>query len=150
MIKLIRTNSGNKDFIELVELLDIYLAEKDGEDHAFYDQYNQLNNSYNVILAYNENTAVGCGAIKEFFPGVMEVKRMFTRPAYRGQKIAGKILSELEKWARELSYAKCILETGKRQTEAVEFYKSNGYLLTPNYGQYKNVEYSLCFEKFLT
>ncbi len=149
MINLIRTNSGNKDFIELVTVLDIYLAEKDGEEHAFYNQFNKISNLNNVIVAYNENTAIGCGAIKEFSPGIMEVKRMFTNPGYRSLGIASKVLNELENWARELSYTKCILETGKRQVEAIELYKKNGYSLIPSYGQYKNAENSLCFEKSL-
>lgn len=149
MINLIRTNSGNKDFIELVALLDIYLAEKDGEEHAFYNQFNKLSQINNVVLVYNENTAIGCGAIKEFSPGVMEVKRMYTNPEYRGHGIASKVLTELEKWGRELSCTKCLLETGKRQVEAIEFYKKNGYSLIPCYGQYKNAQNSLCFEKSL-
>jgi hypothetical protein len=55
----------------------------------------------------------------------------------------------LENWAGELSYAKCILETGKRQPEAIGLYKKNGYKLIPNYGQYAEAENSLCFEKEL-
>jgi GNAT superfamily N-acetyltransferase len=63
--------------------------------------------------------------------------------------IASNILAELEKWASELSYAKCILETGKKQPEAISLYKKNGYRIIPNYGQYCEVENSLCFEKKL-
>ena len=55
----------------------------------------------------------------------------------------------LEKWARELSCTRCILETGKRQPEAIGLYKRNGYRLIPNYGQYAAVENSVCFEKEL-
>lgn len=149
MTNLIRTNSSNKDFIELVALLDIYLAEKDGEEHDFYNQFNKISQIKNVVLAKNEYNSIGCGAMKEFSPGVIEIKRMFTKPESRGQKIASKVLTELEKWARELSYTKCILETGKKQIEAIELYKKNGYTLIPCYGQYKNVENSLCFEKLL-
>ena len=57
------------------------------------------------------------------------------------------ILAELETWAAELSFAKCILETGKRQPEAIGLYKKNGYKLIPNYGQYAEIENSVCFEK---
>ncbi len=38
MVKLIRTDSGNQDFIGLVKYLDADLAVTDGDDHAFYDQ----------------------------------------------------------------------------------------------------------------
>jgi putative acetyltransferase len=72
---------------------------------------------------------------------------MFTLPEGRGKGIATKVLTELELWATELSYEKCILETGKRQSEAIELYIKNGYKLISNYGQYAEIENSICFEK---
>lgn len=147
MIKLIRTNSENQDFIELIKLLDAYLEEKDGEEHPFYAQYNKLDLIKHVVVAYENEIPVGCGAIKEYERGTMEVKRMFTSPQGRGKGVATGILSELEKWAAELGFEKCILETGKKQTEAIGLYHKNGYTRIPNYGQYAGVENSLCFEK---
>ena len=147
MIQLIRTDSENKDFIELVKSLDAYLAEKDGDDHAFYSQFNKINKIKFVVVAYENEAPVGCGAIKEYAPTAVEIKRMYVIPESRGKKIATKILSELEKWATELSFATCMLETGKGQTEAIRLYEKNGYNLIPNYGQYEGIENSLCFEK---
>ena len=147
MIKIIRTNSGNKDFIELVKYLDADLAVKDGDKHSFYNQYNNIDKMKYVVVVYENDTAVGCGAIKEFVSGTMEIKRMYTSPESRGKGIASKILNELETWATELAYTKCILETGKKQLDAIGLYKKNGYMLIPNYGQYAGIEYSLCFEK---
>jgi GNAT superfamily N-acetyltransferase len=149
MIKLVRTNSENRDFIALVKLLDADLAIVDGKDHVFYSQFNKIDNIRYVIVAYEDEKAMGCGAIKEFDKGTMEVKRMYVSPQNRKKGIASMILSELEKWASELSVSKCILETGKRQYEAVGLYKKSGYQLIPNYGQYAGVENSLCFEKDL-
>lgn len=149
MLDIVRTASENKDFRNLVSLLDAGLAITDGEDHAFYDQYNKLDAIKYVLLAYQGSVAVGCGAIKEFNEATMEVKRMYVREEYRGKGIAGKILSELEKWAKELGYQKCILETGTRQVEAIALYKKSNYSIIPNYGQYAGVENSLCFEKVL-
>src|SRR5690349_5894182 len=115
MIRLIRTNSGNQDFIELVKHLDIYLTEKDGRDHSFYDQFNKIDKIKYAVMAYENDKPVGCGAIKEYDPDTMEIKRMYILPESRGKGIATKILTELEVWANELHYKKCILETGKRQ-----------------------------------
>ena len=92
---------------------------------------------------------IGCGAIKEFTANAMEIKRMYVSPGNRGKRIATQILSELENWAGEMSFTKCVLETGKRQPEAIGLYKMNGYKLIPNWGQYAGVENSLCFEKEL-
>ena len=149
MIKLVRTNSKNTDFINLVKLLDSDLAKRDGEDHSFYAQFNKLDNIKHALVIYLNNKPVGCGAIKEFEPDSMEIKRMYTLPQFRGQSIATQILLELEKWATELGYKKCVLETGKRQPEAIQLYTKKGYKTIPKYGQYVNVENSLCFEKYL-
>lgn len=149
MVTLIRTNSENEDFISLVRLLDADLAKRDGDEHAFYAQYNKIAMIKHAIVAYENELPVACGAIKEVETGAMEVKRMYTKEASRGKGIAGVVLAELEKWAAELGYEKCVLETGKRQPEAIRLYEKNGYSSIPNYGQYIGIENSVCFEKKL-
>ena len=149
MIEIVRTTSENKDFIGLVKLLDADLAERDGDDHAFYNQFNKIDVIKHAIVLYENQNPLGCGAIKEFDSTAMEVKRMYTSPESRGKGIATRILSELEKWSSELSYKKCILETGKRQPEAIKLYTKNNYKVIPNYGQYKGISNSICFEKVL-
>ena len=150
MIKLVRTNSENTDFIFLVKQLDAYLKITDGDEHNFYNQFNSIEALKHVVIAYLNDKPLGCGAFKKFNDNAAEIKRMFTTPETRGKGIATKILNALEHWASELNYESCVLETGIRQTEAVQFYKKNLYEITPNYGQYKNVENSLCFEKRIT
>lgn len=123
------------------------LATRDGEDFEFYSQFNSLERIRHVVLAYVDGEPAGCGAIKEYSADTMEIKRMFVSPDHRRKGIAAKILAELERWAAELSFRKCILETCKKQPEAIELYKKNGYQPIPNYGQYSGVENSVCFEK---
>ena len=149
MITIARTDSDNPDFIFLVKLLDADLAQRDGAEHSFYAQFNKIDRIKHVILAYENERPLGCGAMKEYARDTMEIKRMYVPPANRKKGIATTVLSELEKWAGELSYAKCILETGKREPEAIGLYKKNGYKMIPNYGQYVGVENSVCFEKEL-
>jgi putative acetyltransferase len=149
-MNILRTDSDNLDFRALVRDLDIYLREKDGDEHAFYAQYNTLDKIKHVIVLYQNDLAVGCGAIKEYEPKVIEVKRMFVLPTQRGKGIASIILTALENWARELSYEKCILETGNRQEEAIILYQKNKYTITANYGQYAGLANSVCFEKYLS
>lgn len=150
MIKIQRTDFKSADFIELVKKLDEELKIRDGEDHAFYAPFNVIDKINHVAVAYWFNVPVGCGAIKPYEAGVMEIKRMFVDPAHRGRGIATKILRELETWAGDLSYHRCLLETGIKQPEAIALYKKSGYLIVPNYGQYENVEGSVCFEKTLS
>jgi GNAT superfamily N-acetyltransferase len=142
-----RTNSENKDFINLVKYLNAYLKVTDDDEHDFYNQFNNIDVLKEVVVLYNDENAVGCGAIKKFDKNAVEVKRMFVLSEKRGQGFAQNILAELEIWAKELGYKKCVLETGKRQVEAVQFYKKCGYKIIPNYGQYLNMENSICFEK---
>ena len=150
MIKLLRTDSDHPDFLKLVSLLDIYLREMDGEDHSFYAQYNKLDKIHHVVVAYQDGKAAGCGAIKAYASKIAEVKRMYVHPDHRQQGIASKILAELEAWASELQFESCVLETGKRQVEAVELYKKRDYHIIENYGQYSGVENSVCMQKILT
>jgi putative acetyltransferase len=149
MIKCIRTNSDNKDFRLLVTELDADLKIRDGEEHLFYAQFNKIDRIKHVVVVYLDDKAVGCGAIKEFSSNTVEVKRMYVQPDKRKMGIASLILKELENWAVDLNYSKCVLETGKKQPEALRLYAKNGYSIIPNYGQYANVENSVCFEKNL-
>ncbi|TLV02942.1 GNAT family N-acetyltransferase [Dyadobacter luticola] len=142
-----RTDSENPDFVALVKMLDAYLAVTDGDEHAFYSQYNKIDKIRHVVVFYENDIAIGCGAIKPFGEDAMEVKRMFVTPQGRNKGIASKMLTELENWTKELGYSRCVLETGARQTEAIALYKKNGYQVTENYGQYVGVENSVCFEK---
>lgn len=147
MITLTRTDSSNPDFVALVKLLDAYLAEKDGRDHDYYNQFNTIATLKNVVIAYENGVPVACGAIKEFDEDSMEVKRMFTQPKVRGKGLASRVLKELEEWATELGCRKCVLETGKRQVEAIALYKNKGYTIIPNYAQYIGLDNSVCFQR---
>lgn len=149
MLKLIRTNSDNADFRILVELLDEVLRESDGDDHPFYDQFNKLDKIKNAVVAYSDDTPAGCGAIKEYTKDTAEIKRMYVKPKFRGKGIGKKILRELELWASELNYSECILETGKKQTDAIKLYQSSGYNVMPNYGQYAGIELSVCMNRII-
>lgn len=147
MTHFIRTDSDNADFQKLVVLLDADLSERDGEEHAFYNQFNKIATIRNAIVCYVDDKAIGCGAFKEYDASKAEIKRMFVLPGYRGHGIAGKILDELELWAAELNYREYILETGKKQPEAIRLYQKAGYAVIPNYGQYEGIENSVCMMK---
>lgn len=147
MLTIQRTDSKNPDFIKLVGQLDADLAARDGADHSFYHQFNSIVNLKNAIVLYSNESPVACGAIKLVDNYTMEIKRMYVSKTERGKGYATKVLQALEVWVPELEYTRCILETGKRQPEAIALYKKNGYQQIPNYGPYKDVENSVCFEK---
>ncbi|HLO79940.1 MAG TPA: GNAT family N-acetyltransferase [Chitinophagaceae bacterium] len=149
MIRYLRTDSENKDFVELVKLLDADLKVRDGDDHAFYAQFNKTASIRNTIVAYDDEMPVACGAIKAFDQDSVEVKRMYVVESRRRMGLAKGVLTELEKWAFELGYKSLVLETGKNQPEAIRLYSNTGYHITENYGQYIGVDNSVCFMKVI-
>ncbi len=147
MITIQRTTSDTEDFGKLVGKLDAYLKVLDGDDHAFYAQFNKSSLLKNALICYDDDKAVGIGAYKEFEPNIAEIKRMYTLPEYRGKGIAKAILTELEAWAKEEGYTTSILETGYLQIDAIGLYQKLGYQIIENFGQYAGVENSVCMEK---
>ena len=149
MLTFIRTDNSNRDFKTLVKLLDQNLKITDGDEHEFYNQFNGIEKIKHVLVVYKEEILIGCGAIKHHDINTAEVKRMYVLDQIRGQGIATEILGQLELWAEELGYHKCILETGSRQHSAIALYKKNEYEVIDNYEQYLGVENSVCFGKTL-
>lgn len=142
-----RTDSGNTAFQSLVTLLDKDLLVRNGDEHVFYAQFNKIENIGHAIVCYTDDKPIGCGAFKIYDSQKAEIKRMYVLPEFRGRGIGLSILKELELWAAELNYRECILETGKKQPEAIRLYLSAGYAVIKNYGQYKNIENSVCMSK---
>jgi putative acetyltransferase len=144
-----RTDSSNPDFIALVRLLDTELAERDGAEHAFYAQFNKIAAIKHAVVVYMDELPVACGAFKPFDKESVEIKRMYVLAKVRGQGLASMVLQQLEQWTAEQGYRRCVLETGKRQPEAIALYEKNGYQRTPNFGQYVGIDNSVCFEKWI-
>ncbi|HXS55103.1 MAG TPA: GNAT family N-acetyltransferase [Hanamia sp.] len=148
-MKIVRSDALNPDFIKLVKYLDEELTIRDGDNHVFYAQFDKIDNIRYTVIMYENDTPIGCGAIKKYGAGTMEVKRIYIKRENRGNGAAAIILKELESWANELGYKKCILETGTNNPEAIGLYKKNGYRVIVNYSQYAGIETSVCFEKDL-
>lgn len=149
MINIKRTNSDDIDFINLVALLDQDLAIRDGENHAFYNQFNKTDKIKHTIVYYENDIPAGCGAFREKEPGLTEIKRMYVRPDHRKKGIASTVLKELEIWAKEAGFTYTILETGKNQPEAISLYQKLNYTIIPNYPPYEKMDNSVCMKKTL-
>ena len=148
-IRLKRTTSNNPDFRDLTILLDKELHNQYGDLQSEYDRYNHIIDINTVVIAYRDNSAVGCGCFKQIDDTSAELKRMFVKADERGQGIASSILAELELWAKEIGFSYSILETGDKQNEAIALYQKIGYMIIPNYGQYSGMESSICMRKEL-
>ncbi|TBX71018.1 GNAT family N-acetyltransferase [Flavobacterium silvisoli] len=148
MTKLVRTTSDNPDFQRLTRLFDDYLVVIDGDEKDFFAQYNQIYLEH-VIVCYEGETALGCGAFKPLEGHTAEIKRMFVLPEHREKGIATSVLHELENWAKQSGFTTCILETSNQLKNAIALYQKSGYETIPNYGQYVGVESSICMQKSL-
>lgn len=146
-MKLIRLISPDEKIIELVAMLDSELEVNNGSEHDFYDQFNKLNAIKNFVLVEMDNAPAGCGAFKKFDDESVEIKRMYVHPSFRNKGIASAVLKEIETWAAESGFKKCILETGLKQLAAIALYRKHGYYKIPNFEPYTNAASSICFGK---
>lgn len=100
-------------------------------------------------IAHAGAEVIGCGAFRPFDTSSVEIKRMFVRPAFRGRGVARRILQSLHIEARTRGYVFSVLETGKRQPEAIALYESEGYQRIELFGPYVGDPFSVCFRKTL-
>lgn len=102
------------------------------------------------VVAYLDDVAVGCGAVRRLDGATAELKRMYVDPSVRGRGIGRALVEALEREARLLGMTKVVLETGTRLTPAIKLYETMGYARIPLFGEYlSSPNTSLCFGKSL-
>jgi putative acetyltransferase len=102
------------------------------------------------LVARSHGDPVGCGGLRPIEPGLVEIKRMYVRPAARGGGFGKLILQALEDEARALGAERVVLETGVAQPESIGLYQRFGYVEIPCFGAYAGEPLSRCFERCLT
>lgn len=99
------------------------------------------------VVARIDGVAVGCGAIRPLDTDTVEVKRVYTRAAYRRLGVGIAIMQELERLSEEFQYRAIKLQTGPLQPEAAQLYTNMGYYRIPIYmGEWDQI---LAFQKDL-
>ena len=76
-----------------------------------------------------------------------EVKRMYVATSARHAGLARRMLAHLEATAADAGIEALVLETGMKQPEAIELYRSSGYEPIPGFGHYRGSELSRCFAR---
>ncbi|WP_343691201.1 GNAT family N-acetyltransferase [Chitinophaga sp.] len=147
MVTLKRTNSDDLHFQELIIALDKDLWVRYPDVQHDYEVLDKVKNIPTVVVAYVDDLPVGCACFRRFDDHSVEIKRMFVQASRRGQGIAYSILKELETWAISLGFTRAVLETGKRQPEAIALYQKSGYTIMDNYPPYEQMENSVCLQK---
>ena len=88
--------------------------------------------------AYEDETLVGCGALKVLDARHGEIKSMRTDPARRGQGIAGQLLRHIVAEARARGLVRLSLETGSEEffSPARRLYARHGFVPCPPFATY--------------
>ena len=99
------------------------------------------------LVAWSEDLAIGCGAVRLIDPHTAEIKRMYVRPEMRGRGVARHVLEALEREAKTLGATRLLLETGTRQPEAIALYMKAGFTPTGPFGEYRPSPLNTFMEK---
>jgi ribosomal protein S18 acetylase RimI-like enzyme len=113
-----------------------YIAELDARFDAGFDpersisaEAEELVEPHGLLLvARVRDEPVGCGALKLYGSEPVEIKRMWVAPETRGLGLGRRLLRELEQQARERGVTVARLETNRSLTEAIDLYRSAGYV----------------------
>jgi GNAT superfamily N-acetyltransferase len=99
------------------------------------------------LVGYAGGEPVACGGWRlraarpddpELRDGDAEIKRMYVAEGSRGLGYARRLLAALEQAAASAGARRMILESGDRQPEALELYRSSGYREMPGFGSYRD------------
>ena len=80
-----------------------------------------------LIIAKEQNQAIGIGCLKRIRSKTCEIKRMYVRPDYRGKKIGKYLLEKLIQSAKEIGYSKVLLDSARFMEKAHFLYQSLGF-----------------------
>ncbi len=97
-----------------------------------------------LYAAWNYDTLVGIGALKELAPDRGEIKSMRTHPAHLRQGVAQGLLDHLIEEARRRRYRWLSLETGSGPAfdPALRLYLANGFVNGPAFGDYSKSDFN--------
>lgn len=126
----------------IAEVQREYVTRYGGEDDSPVDPDEFAAPKGVFLVGYLDGVAVACGGWRSHGSDA-EIKRMYVAAAMRGKGLARAMLAELERTALAAGHRRMILETGKRQPEAVALYRSTGYSDIPAFGHYANAPLSI-------
>jgi putative acetyltransferase len=116
--KLIKEYAASLDFDLCFQNLDKELAELPGE-------YSPPSGC--LLLAASGKAVMGCVALRKIGDGTCEMKRLYVRPAFRGNGVGRALVEALIRDARELGYTRMLLDTDSSMRAAIRLYGSLGF-----------------------
>ena len=149
-IQIAQESSLHQDVRGLIAELDQVLLALTPPEFCFHMTADEMASAdTTVFVAREDGEAIACGALKRHGGGVGEVKRMYTRPPWRGRNIGGDILTAIGELARVEQMNKLVLETGHRHPAAWRVYERAGFSRCGAVLDYPDSAYSVFYEKHL-
>ena len=134
----------------LVEKLNAHLLPLSPLEFQFKMTVEQMAGSDTTLFVARDEAgkAVGMGALKVHSAELGEVKRMFTDPAVRGQRVGSRLLDAIVALARSKGLPVLMLETGTGDgmAEAHRLYTRSGFVARGPFMDYPDSEWSAFFE----
>ena len=149
MLEITRCAGTDPAFVALTAKLDEELCERYGAQMDFYGAFNKSRDIQTALVVRVDGEPAGCGCFQTVSETAVEMKRVYVPLRFRGRGVAREMMTQLERWAREIGYQTALVETGVLQPEAIRLYEGAGYQRIPNYEPYVGVEESICFQKTL-
>jgi GNAT superfamily N-acetyltransferase len=139
------------DAVALITELDAYLIPlAPAESRHGMSVEALLKQGVDFFVARQDGQAIGCAGVLCVGREYAEVKRMYVRPAARGQGVGAQLLAYLEAFAQARGITTLRLETGEAQVEAQRLYTRVGYRPIGPFGPYRPDPLSRFYEKQLT
>jgi putative acetyltransferase len=139
----------------LIEELDTYLLPLYPiASHHGYDVEKMLAQKVDFFILRSDGELASCGGLQIYAGSNAandygEIKRMYTRPQFRGQGLAQRMLDHLIAFARTHGLKLLRLETGYLQHSAIRLYERTGFTPIAHFGEYEEDPLSRFFEKKL-
>ena len=147
-ISIVAENPLRDEIRALIAELNTALHALTPPEHCYHLTVEQMAEPCTtVFIARDNGQVVGCGALKRHGRGIGEVKRMYTKPAYQGRGIGGRIVDEIEKCARAEDLRQLVLETGDRHPAAYRVYERAGFRRCGPVLDYPDSGWSVFYEK---
>ena len=80
-----------------------------------------------LLLAQNDGFKAGCVCLKKLRPNLGEVKRLYVKPAFRGNGIGKMLVGKLLEEARKVGYRIIRLDSTRYMVNAHDLYRSFGF-----------------------
>ena len=112
--------------------------QKSLDEQNYDEELEQLEDKYGLpggrlYLAWQDGELAGCVGMKQLDEKTGELKRLYVRPAFRGQRLGRKLVERIIEDARSLGYRRLMLDTMPELVSARRMYENMGFVVTERY-----------------